>query len=114
MAVTTVANIDMINNAYPHHIKVDAQTEKTVNEICDNAPRGKSVGIGEDNAINNRGKAFISGFLTYQSPIDVTHYALALNIGHSSKSNEIDPIMINQFTDLWKIRSETSKPVDTH
>lgn len=70
--------------------------------------------MGKDNAINNRGKAFISGFLTYQSPIDVTHYALALNIGHSSKSNEIDPIMINQFTDLWKIRSETAKHVDTH
>ncbi|MGL9735285.1 MAG: hypothetical protein ACR5LF_05170 [Symbiopectobacterium sp.] len=73
---------------------------------------------GEDDAINNRGKAFIyiysfwisgflisdsfwisgfliSGFLTYQSPIDVRHYALAPNIGHSSKSNEIDPIMIN-------------------
>lgn len=34
MAVTTVTNIDMINNAYPHqNIKVDAQTEKTVNEI---------------------------------------------------------------------------------
>lgn len=115
MAVTTVANIDMINNAYPHRkISVDTLTAKIVNEICDNAPRDKTVDIGKDSAINHRGKAFISGFLTNQSPIDVTHYALALNIGYRSQFKDIDPVMINQFTDLWKTRSETSKPVDIH
>lgn len=115
MAVTTIANIDMINNAYPHpKISVYAQTEKTVNEICDNAPRDKTVDIGKDSAINHRGKAFISGFLTDQSPIDVTHYALALYIGYRSQFNDIDPNMVNEFTDLWKLRSETSKPVDIH
>lgn len=115
MAVTTVANIDMINNAYPHpKIRVDAQTEKTVNEICDNAPRDKTLNIGKDSAISQRGKAFIAGFLTEPSPIDMTHYAMALNIGYRSQFNDIDPVMIDQFTGLWKIRSELAKPVDIH
>lgn len=113
MAVTTVANIDMINNAYPPpKIRVDAQTEKIVNEICDSAPRDKTINIGKDSAISHRGKAFISGFLAEPSPIDVTHYAVALNIGYRSQFNDIDPVMIDQFTSLWKIRSELTKAVD--
>lgn len=115
MAVTTVANIDMINNAYPHApIIVDAQTERTVKEICDNAPRDKAIDIGKDSAISHRGKAFISGFLAEPSPIDLTHYAVALDIGYRSQFNDIDPVMIDQFTGLWKIRSEPAKPVDIH
>lgn len=72
--------------------------------ICDNNPRDSTADITKSIAINNRGKDYIKQFITGQTILDSTNYAVGLMYGSNLIHAEKDDVIGEQFALTWNLR----------
>ncbi|MCS3430912.1 hypothetical protein [Klebsiella sp. BIGb0407] len=72
--------------------------------ICDKYPRDTNIELKNDISINKRGEEYIRHIPDTVEPLDVTVYAMGLNVGYGISINEPDPVLINSLNAVWNMR----------